>query len=155
MPSYFRRTRCVELSTIEYLERMIENSWSGVTVVKSFQQSYDEAVPVVCIRLDETFNGKLEIGSTTYSNTYTIIVDIFAKSDAQRLDLSDFIMEQIKGTWTYCNYAHNSGRTDIVGTPDGKVSLATVTYNRKVEIFDAVASQDKFRHLIMFLVRKF
>jgi len=153
--NYFRRTRNIELSTIEYLQRMIGNSWSGVTVVKSFLQAYAEEVPVVCIRLDETFNGKLEIGSTTYSNTYAIVIDIFAKSDAQRLDLSDFIMDQIKGTWTYCNYAHNSGRTDIVGTPDGKVNMATVTYNRKVEIFDAVASQDKFRHLITFLVRKF
>jgi len=155
MGSWFRRTRCIELSTFEYLKRVIENNWSGVTIVKSFTQAYDSAIPVVCIRLDETITGKLEIGATTYNSSYAIIVDIFATSDAQRLDLSDFILNQIAGTWTYSNYAHNSGRTDIVATPDGKMQMVLITEDRKVEIVENPESQDRFRHIISFWVKKF
>ena len=154
MPSYFRRTRCVELSTLEYLERVIGNSWSGVTVIKSFQQAYDEAVPVVCIRLLDTDSSNLEIGATTLRHSYTITIDIFAKSDAQRLDLADFIMDQLRVGWTYSDYAHNSGRTDIVATPNGRVTFEGITQNTKIDFGVAGDSQDRFRHFISCLVGK-
>jgi len=155
MSSYFRKTRNCELSTLEYLKQRIENSWSGVTIVKSFTQAYDATVPVVCIRLDETMTNKLEIGSTTYNHTYSIIVDIFAKSDGQRLDLSDFILNQINGTWTYSDYSHSSDNSSVVATPNGKMQMVAITENRKVEVFENPESQDRFRHIIGFLCKKF
>ena len=89
--SYFRQSRNIELSTLEYMETNYDADWSGITIVKTFKAAYDTEipVPVVCIRLASTDNARLEIGADTLENRYVIIIDIFASSDAQRLDIAD------------------------------------------------------------------
>ena len=155
MANYFQQARNVELSTIYYLEQQINANWSNVNVVKSFTQVYDKPLPVVCIQLDSATRDRLEIGSNTLDNTYVITIDIFARSDGQRIDLADFIIDKLKNGWTYYLHSHASGdKTKLERTADGKVQLLSIIEDRKVEILPNPEEKDRFRHLITISVKK-
>ena len=151
--SYFRKSRNIELSTVYYLRTQIEASWSNVTIVKSFKNAYDATLPVVCIRLNDILFNRKEIGATTLENNYGIIIDIFATSDGQRLDLADFVEDKIKGSWIYYTHSQSGGvlsRTDT-GT---KIVLQNITQNSRVDIGENPEKQDRFRHILSTIVRK-
>ena len=153
--AYFRETRNVELSGIEHLTTQINANWSGVNVVKSFQDTTGATLPVVCIRLLDTTSITREIGSTSLNHTYNIIIDIFAKSDGQRLDLADFLTNTIKDGWVYYEYAHVPGHPDQLSTTEnGRVHFVSILENRRIDFAETVADQDKYRHIISFLVSK-
>lgn len=154
--SYFRVARCVELSTIQFLENQIDASWERITTTKSMSQAYskDVNIPIVCIRMTDVTSGRLEIGSNTLDNRYGIIIDIFAKSDGQRIDLTDFILGKLKDGWTYNSYAHQSGDSSIiVATPAGRCIVTSWTDNRIIELGENVDIKDRFRQMIAIQVK--
>jgi hypothetical protein len=153
--SYFREARNTELSTITYLEAQINASWTGVSVVKGFDQVTERDLPVVCIRLLDTNSDRQEIGATTLSNRYGFNIDIFARSDGQRIDLADFIRDQLKDTWIYYAYSQVSGDpTNIFGTASGRLRVVEFTENSRVEFGEEVERKDKYRHILSFVVRR-
>jgi len=155
--SYFRTARNLEISTIKYLKDQIDENWSGVTTIISFTQAYSNTIklPVVCIRLMDQNTDRLEIGSTTWNHRYNIVIDVFAKSDPQRIDLTDFILETIKDSWVYNTYSHASGtNAEIVATPDGRIMVTAIIENGRVDIGETVESKDRFRQSLIFTVRK-
>jgi hypothetical protein len=155
MASYFREPRNIELSIIYYLETQINASWTGVTVIKSFSQAYDVSVPVVCIRLFNQNTRRLEIGDNILRNDYYFIIDVFAKSDGQRIDLSDFIVDKIKDGCIYYEWSHASGsNTTMERVANGRIRWLNFTENSKVDFGQDVDSQDRFRHLISFNVSR-
>ena len=154
--SYFRTKRNCELSTVEYIRTQVNLTWSGVTVVKSFKEAYSNtiALPVICVRMTDTVTVRREVGSNLLDSTYNLIVDIFAKSDGQRMDLADFLLDTLKDGWTYNVYAHVSGdSTSIEGTDSGRVTLTSFIEDRKIDLGDNVDVRDKHRHLLSFSVR--
>jgi len=156
MSPYFSKSRNIELSTIYYFETQIAASWAGINVVKSFAQVSSVALPVVCIRLLDTISVKKEIGNTAFQNTHGIIIDIFAKSDGQRIDLADFILSKLETNWTYYIHSHTSGNPAVLDrVADGKVNLLSITVNRRIDFTENVEEQDRFRHVISFLVTKY
>ena len=152
--SAFSVTRNVELSTLYYLETQIAANWTGITIVKSFTSAYDNTLPVVCIRLLNTSSSRLELGSTTLDNLYTISIDIFGTSDGQRIDLSDFILNQIKEPWVYYTHSKVSGATTLTRTAAGKIRVNTFLDNSRVDFGDEAENPDRFRHSITFVARK-
>jgi len=154
---YFSQTRNVELSTLTYLETQIDASWTGITTVKTFKSAYDKNVPVpiVCARLADTNNARLEIGADTLDNRYVFMIDIFARSAAQRMDIADFITNKLKDGWTYNTYAHESGDSStIVATAAGRSIVTDWTDNRLIELGENVDIKDRFRHIISIQVRQ-
>jgi hypothetical protein len=157
MSGYFRATRNVELSVIYYLETAIANDWTGVSVVKSFTNAYKTALPVVCIRLLDTVNGRLEVGADTLLNDYTITIDIFAKSDGQRLDLADYIMDKLKDGCIHYTHSQTPGDTDtLTRVTDGRLHINRFSSNTRIDFGDTgdVDEYDRFRHFIMVDMRK-
>lgn len=154
MPSYFRETRNVELSTIYYIENQFASSWSGVTVLKT-QPNYDKATfPVVSVRLLSDFSSPKEIGSTALKSVYSFVFDIFAKSDGQRLDLADFLKGIISSGWTYYVHSHASGGDGTLDrTASGRIQLVGITQNSKIVFTEEVDDADRFRHIITADVR--
>lgn len=152
--AYFRNTRNIELSTLKYISDNITSDWSGVTLVKAFLDAYQQEVPVVCVRLAETASNRREIGSTAFLNRHTIIIDVFAKSDGQRLDLADYLLNLIKDNWILYDITHTSGNPEALTYTDSgkKVVLVRVTQNTKIEFRGKVEKQDRFRHTLAFQV---
>ena len=154
---YFTQARNVELSTISHLETQIAANWSGITVVKSFSQTYAKNVklPVVCIRITSQASRRQEIGTTTLWNEYNIIIDIFAKSGGQRIDLAYYITDLLKDNWTYYIYSHASGdKTTLDSVADGKIKIENYVSNTMLEFSDSTESKDRFRHYLEISVRK-
>lgn len=153
--AYFRETRNVELSCIEHLTTQINANWSGVSTVKTYQEATAATLPVVCIRLLDTGSTFQEIGTTTLRHNYNIVIDIFAKSDGQRLDLADFLTDVIRDGWVYYEYFHTPGHPDQLSkTENGRVHLEMILEDRRIDFFETVADQDKYRHIISFLASK-
>jgi len=152
--SYFRESRNVELSTVQYLETAIPISWTGVTVIKSFYYAYDKdnTPPIVCIRLMDQNTDFFEIGNTRLDNIYNMVIDIFATSDGQRMDLADFILDTIKDSWVYNTYAQDAGT--LIATPAGRLRTVSFIENGKVDIGETEESRDRHRHSIIFSIRK-
>lgn len=156
MASYFRESRNVELSTLYYLETNLTADWSGTSVIKTFKQAYSKDInlPIVCIRLADIGSTRREVGSTTLNNGYLIIIDIFARSDGQRLDLSDYILDKIKDSWVFYLHSHTSGdNTTLVRTANGRCSVEQFISNTKVEPFENTDEKDFYRHSISVRVK--
>lgn len=154
---YFSQSRNIELSSLEYIEAQINNGWSGITTVKTFKEAYDTSVPVpiVCVRLATTNNARLELGATTLENRYLLIIDIFSRSDGQRVDLSDYIVDKLRLGYTYNTYAHASGdKSTIEATPAGRVFVTDWIGNTKIDFGEEGDPKDRYRHTISVLVRK-
>lgn len=155
--SYFRPTRNVELSTLEFITDSVNADWTGITVVKSFKEAYDAtiAVPIICIRIPTTYNARLEIGTTTLENRYMLVFDIFTRSGAQRVDLADYVADKLKDGWIYYAYSHVSGNnSQVIGENTGRIFVTDWLTNTKVEMGENADPKDKFRHTISILVRQ-
>jgi len=156
MATYFRPSRNVELSTLEYLETNLATDWSDVTLIKAFKKAYAKNinVPIVCVMLNSIDSVRYELGATTLENRYLVSVDIFAKSDAQRLDLADYILDIVREGWDYKEYQHVSGdNRQIIGTPASKITVTDFITNSKIELGEGDV-KDRYRHTITFTVRR-
>lgn len=153
---YFQTARDIELSIIYYLKTQIDASWSSITTTKSFADVYSKnvALPVVCIRLADTIRMRKEVGSTTLDNHYLIIIDIFATSDGQRIDLSDFIATQLASNWTHYEHSHPSGSNSTLSrVANGKDKVEEFITDTALDISDSPDPKDRYRHTISVRVK--
>lgn len=152
---YFSQLRNVELSTIKYVEDSINASWTGINIVKGYPNFDKVAVPVVSVVLDSITSDRREIGSRAMIDIYNIIVEIFAKSNAQRLDLAQFIKDKLNLNWTYYTHSHGSGGAGTLDLVDGGTKIQTLDFlqNSKVDFAETVEFYDRYRHIISVNVR--
>jgi uncharacterized membrane protein YgcG len=81
--------------------------------------------------------------------------DIFSRSDAQRVDLSDYVVDKLKDGWVYNAYAHASGdKSKIENIPQGRIFVTDWLTNSKVDFGENVDPKDRYRHTISVLVRR-
>ena len=156
MAQNFSVTRNIELSTLFYLETELAISWSGVTLVKSFNKAYAKTVslPIVSVMLGDITTDPKEVGTTEIVNTYAVELDIFATSDGMRLDLVDTILNLLKTGWTYYTYSNGAGEA-----PDkvqaGRVYITEFLDNSKAIISEfSQEAKDRYRHTIIVDVRQ-
>ena len=153
--THFSEFRNVELSTIKYIESNINTDWTGITTVKSFTLAYEANLPVIAVYGSDIYPDYKEIGSTTLLNKYQINIDIFAKSDGQRIDLTGYITELLKDPWIYYLASHSSGNTSMIYTDSTKkIRVQDFITNTKVDFGDDVDTYDKFRQKIVVNVLK-
>jgi hypothetical protein len=151
---YFGKARNVELSTVYYLETQIDANWDSVSVVKTKPDATKDALPVVAISLFDESPDRFEIGSTTLWETFSIKVEIFARSDGQRLDLAEFIKNQLNTSWVYYEHAHASGdKSTLERTNGGKIALNTFVQHNKIDFGEDVDVYDRHRHIIVVTVK--
>jgi len=155
--SYFRTSRNVELSLLKYLEDSLNTDWSGVTTCKNFKQVYAKNVslPIVCVHLSDTQSQRHEVGSTTLRNRYLLMIDIFSRSDAQRLDLADYIKSKLKDGWVHYDHSQTSGDpTTLTLSANGREIVTEFVADHRVDLgFGNVDEKDKYRHLLSVRVR--
>lgn len=157
----YRRTRNIVSSIIDYLTTQINTSWSGITVVRGFEEAYDLNLPVIAIRCESSTRNHGEIGDDAEVRDYQIYIDIFATDGGMREDLKDFIMDVMKVGCVYYKYVTaktSNGRNTIVQskTADGRLRTMKITEtNVKFDIDkDKVVVHDRHRHLIVCTVSR-
>lgn len=156
MAANFGKLRNVELSAVYYFETQINANWTGVTTTLGFPNlDKPPDLPVVSIRVLNVNSDFLEIGSRTMEDVYNIIIDIFGKSEPQRMDLAQFIQDKIIQDFVYYTHSRTSGQTDtqITRVAAGRVKFTQFLQNTKVEFGEDVDHFDRFRQLISFNCR--
>jgi len=157
MTSYFRESRNVELSLLYFLQTSLNQDWTGVTVIKTFNDAYakDINIPIVCVRLSQTTTSRREIGDDEYWQKYLIIIDVFSRSDGQRLDLTDYLKDKIKAGWIHYDHSHASGNNTVLErTANGRDYIVEFITDSKVDVVGGSDEKDKFRQMISIQVRK-
>ncbi len=154
----YRESRSIEASTIEEIERILdENNWTNTDVVKTFKRVYEinldpnSKQAIVCVRIGNTVHNSAEIGSTTTRRKPLIIIDIFGTSQGQVLDLKDLLLAELKDGWNYTEYEITGGTTSdaTVGSRvvDGRIIVESMD-DTQVILSEDLASldpHDRFR----------
>jgi len=145
----YRISRNIEASFIDFLKPLLQADWGFDRVEKTFAQIYDITVPSVCIRVGDSIHSKAEIGDDATIRDVHVLIDIFATSDGQRLDLKDYIIEKIKNGLNYYEYEKETGQIKT-RTQNGRIRVLTIdetliNFGTDKETLDV---HDRFRHLI-------
>ncbi len=145
----YRISRNLEASIIDFLREQLEMQWTGVKVCKTFARIYDIELPSICIRVGTTTHEKVELGGDATIRTPNILIDIFATSDGQRLDIKDFLIEKLKSGLPYYDYIISNG-TVTSKTANGRIRVLDID-DTPID-FDvdknSLDTHDRFRHLL-------
>jgi len=145
----YRVSRNLEASIIEFLRDELYGSWSNVKCEKTFSRVYDIDLPVILVRCGTTVHPRAQIGDNATMRTATILIDIFAENDGQRLDLKDWLIETIKNGCPYYEYEIVNGEIDDQ-TLNGKIQVREIS-DTPID-FDVpknnLEPHDRYRHLI-------
>lgn len=151
----FSESRNIELSTIYYIETNINIDWSGISVVKSFNQAYKNSLPIIAIYLNSINNDRKEIGSTTLVKNCIINIDIFCNSDGQRLDLANYIVDKLKDQFIYYSHSQTSGSPEtLTRVADGNVIVTDFISDNKLNFGGDSDVFDRHRHFISISAKK-
>ena len=149
----YRVSRNIEASLIDRITaNLATDGWIGIRVEKSFAEVYKGTLPCICINTLEIRPQKLEIGSKTNLKYFTVNIRIFATSDGNRLDLSDFILDLLEDDINYYSYTITNGE---VAQKDltGRIVLTRWFDNRKELVnTEILEKEDRYRHLLSFEV---
>ena len=147
----YRISRNLEASLLDWLTSALSvGGWTGIRVEKSFSQVSSGTLPCICINTLEIRPEKLEIGSKTNLKYFTINIRVFATSDGNRLDLSDFITDLLENDINYYTYTIVNG---VVSTKvlSGRIVVTRWLDNTKeLTNTENLEREDKYRHLLSF-----
>ncbi len=149
----YRISRNIEASIIQFLQtKLAEDGWTNINVEKTFKRVYstEVTVPVICIRVGNTEHEFVEIGTNSTLRNPLILIDIFASSDGQRLDLKDYIVSILKHGCIYYEYIIDSNGEIESKTQNGKIKVIGIS-DTIVDLNidkDTLDPKDRYRHLI-------
>lgn len=153
--AYFNKARNVERSIIMYLKECFDTNWAdlGCTVVKGFANALKTEVPLVTVDLEDVDYGYVEIGSNEINKFYYFNINLFARSDGEKLDMVDFLYDVLKEGCPYVEavYTDSSFKTISVANV-GRVRTKIESSNN-VSILDANSNKDKYRFYIQISAR--
>jgi hypothetical protein len=149
----YRISRNIEASIIDFLTTELQSQWTNIAVEKTFARVYEINLPVICVRCGVTDHVRAEIGGDATIRTAQVLIDLFASSDGQRLDIKDYIIEKIKGGLIYYDYIITNGVIDTK-TTNGRLRIMDIddtpidfdVDKNKLEV------HDRYRHLITLFV---
>jgi hypothetical protein len=147
----YRISRNIEASLIDFIkEELTTDGWIDIRVEKSFSEVYTGTLPCICINVLEINPTKLEIGSKTNLKYFTVNIRIFATSDGQRLDLSDWLLDELEDDVDYYSYTVTNGVV-VEKVLIGKIVITRWFDNRKELInTEILEKEDRYRHLLSF-----
>jgi len=152
----YRESRNLEKSLIDWLQDiLLKRDWKNVRVEKVFKDVYktkdnegNVKLPAILVNVISTETRNLQIGSSKHHNDYTIYFRIFGDNDGQRLDLTDFLLEELEEDIDYYQFTISQG--EIVNkNAVGKIAVLRITRNEKEFVnTEAVEKEDRYRQLL-------
>lgn len=122
MSTTHKKTANVLQSLISFVNTKIATEFSGVTVLSSFAEVYDQTLPVICVRLGNTTYEKAEIGGDSLIREINAFIDIFATDDINAMNMKDLLISNLKDGFVYNEYV-TSGNTFVSTTANGRVRV--------------------------------
>lgn len=153
---FFRTSRNLEASLIDHLrDNFVLENWTDIVIEKSFARvmtmpfNNETKTAVLCVRASDTHRTKVEIGTESTKRDELVLIDVFASSDGQRLDLVDFIGDILQGGFPYYEYQIDNSNV-ISRVQSGRCRVTTlddkpVNFNIEKSAMDV---HDRYRHLI-------
>lgn len=151
-----RIARNMENSIIEHLkDHLAIAQWDDVIVEKSFNRIYglqmneNTKQAAICVRASDTNRKRLEIGSDAMIRSQLVMLDVFATSDGQRLDLVDFLGSLLISGVPFYKYNIFNGVV-MERVQYGIIRILTIE-DKPVQFGVDKSSldvQDRYRHLI-------
>jgi hypothetical protein len=147
----YRISRNLEASLIDWLTSALSSGgWTGIRVEKSFSQVSSGTLPCICINALEIRPEKLEIGSKTNLKYFTINIRIFATSDGNRLDLSDFVTDLLENDINYYTYTITNGIVTAKVLSGRIVVTRWFDDTKELTNTENLEKEDRYRHLLSF-----
>jgi len=150
----YRTSRNLEASIFDYISQNLKGTWSDINIEKSFSRVYDISLPIIVLRVENTNYNRIELGSNSISREVLILVDIFAESDGQRLDIKDYLVSILKNEFPFYEYyteANSSGNYVVKRkSTNGRVNVLTIS-DESINLNTAkndLDKHDRYRHLI-------
>jgi hypothetical protein len=145
----YRISRNIEASLIDRITTdLVTDAWVGIRVEKSFAEVYNGTLPCIVVNALEIRPEHLEVGSKTYLKYFTISIRIFATSDGQRLDLSDWLLDKLEEDTNYYSYTIVNGIVSVK-TLTGRIVITRIFDNRKeLTNTEGLEKEDRYRHLL-------
>jgi hypothetical protein len=158
----YRRTRNIEASVIDYIiAQLASASWTGIAVVKGFEEAYGLNLPVIAVRSESSVTNHGELGDNAEVRDYQVLINLFSTSDGQRLDLKDFIIDIMKVGCPYYKYItqkSSDGRSTIIQSKTAEGRIRVLKIGDTSIKFDTEKSKletiDRYRHLITLTVNR-
>lgn len=146
---YYRHTRAIEASIIEFLRDRISLHFSGVSIEKSFSRIYEIALPSLWVRVGTTSHPRVEIGGNSTKREPQVLIDIFGSNEGNKLDLKDCLIAELKNGMPYYDYEIEQGQIKTK-TQNGRITILTMndTPINFTEDRDTLDIHDRYRHLI-------
>lgn len=146
----YRTSRNIEKSLLDFITtQLTADSWTGIRVEKGFPKDYKGKIPMIGVEVLEIRPQKLEIGSKTNIKHYAVKIRIIASDDGQRLDLSDWLFDELEADVDYYTYTVTSGVA--AGISAGRIVIGKWFENRKeLQNTDILEKEDRYRHLFSF-----
>jgi len=147
----YRISRNIEASLIDMITaNLATDGWTGIYVLKGFPQDYKGKAPFIGVEALEIRPQKLEIGSKTNLKYFTVKIRIVAKNDGQRLDLSDWLFDELEDDVNYYDYTIASGVVSVK-TLSGRIVITRWNENRKeLQNTENLEAEDKYRQVFVF-----
>ncbi len=148
----YRQSRNFEISTKDFIETEIASAFSNVNVYRGWAEVSGNNLPCITVRLGETEHPRVGVGSFATRREVTLLIDLFATDDGQRLDVKDFLISILKKSWDYEEYTVTGGSSSSV--VDGKIICVGIS-DTEVNLGTDKSQLDKvdrYRHLITLVV---
>ena len=156
--SNFRLYRNLENSLKDFLDTSISNDSltgeNGETINVYVGRKNDDnwSLPCISLYLESETLERFEIGSNKRQNIQLIIIDIYANSEGERLDLAKWLVDTINDGWTYYTYAYNSSTPESPTKTAGGLVNVNFNTNTRVALGQNVDEFDAHRHRISITV---
>ena len=147
----YRISRNIEASLVDRITSdLVSGGWTGITVVKGFPQDYKGKTPIISVETLEIRPAKLEVGGKNYIKNFNIKIRIFANNDGQRLDLSDWLFDELLDDTNYYAYTITNGAVSSK-VLTGRIVITRWLDNRKeLTNTEGLEKEDRYRHLLSF-----
>jgi len=124
----YRASRNIEASILDFLTTNLNADWTGISVEKTFANVSGDNLPVVLVRTSDVEHERHELGSSLTKRHPLILIDIYAKTDGQKLDLTDYLVSKLKSGLSYYTY------TIVSGVVDTKVLAGRITVTLPISV---------------------
>ena len=148
----YRPARNFEISTKDYIKTNMVSDWSNVNVYRGWGNVSGNNLPAVTVRSGINVHDRVELGSFNTRRSITLFIDIFATSEGQGLDLTDYLVGLLKKSWDYEKYTVTNGVS--TSETDGKITCINISdtpvnLNTNKSELDKI---DRYRYLLTLVV---